>query len=129
MVSSPVRNPVIRVSPSAIAANMTDRCEMDLSPGSSISPRSPREGCITRSDILAQPPAKHARRVEQLLEPDAVLLFDGCFYPVEGRLVPLYHLNNVRAVQEADVPPHFRGTRRDPGEVPEPRPCKGDVVF
>jgi hypothetical protein len=37
--SAPSRNPLMRVSPSAIAASMIERCEIDLSPGTRRRPR------------------------------------------------------------------------------------------
>jgi hypothetical protein len=45
--SSPSRKPSMRDTPSAIAASISARCDTDLSPGTSISPRNavPREAC------------------------------------------------------------------------------------
>ena len=44
--SSPIRKPVIWVVPLARAPSMTARWEMDLSPGTVISPRSGAQGLI-----------------------------------------------------------------------------------
>ena len=58
-VSSPSRKPVIRDSPSASAASMIARCEMDLSPGTVISPRIGPEGRLvqTTASLKATRPA------------------------------------------------------------------------
>ena len=45
-VSSPSRNPLISESPSAMEANMTDRWDMDLSPGTVMAPLKHPPGSI-----------------------------------------------------------------------------------
>ena len=42
--SSPRRKPVTLVMPQAMEPNMMERCDIDLSPGTRISPRIPRAG-------------------------------------------------------------------------------------
>ena len=48
-VSSPSRNPLMRDVPSASAASMTARCEIDLSPGTRSSPRNGPAGALIQS--------------------------------------------------------------------------------
>jgi len=55
-LSSPRRNPLTVVVPLAIDPNMMERWEMDLSPGTEISPRTVFAGCTVRlctNDLLA----------------------------------------------------------------------------
>ena len=64
-MSSPSRNPLMCETPSASEANITARCEIDLSPGTRISPRSDSAGELTQvsasalPDIKAPPPDKN----------------------------------------------------------------------
>src|SRR5690606_36990803 len=49
--SSPSRNPLTSVTPSAIAPSMIDRCEMDLSPGTRTVPVTQPPGCSRNSTV------------------------------------------------------------------------------
>src|SRR6185295_14354819 len=108
---------------------MMARWVIDLSPGTEIVPSNGRPGVIDKDAIGVLSRRRESRRklltflpgsLEFLFNTRSIAHSNKLFQLTQRTFIRFNERDHIVTVPEKNIPPHFRGTRGNPGRIPQP---------